>query len=148
MEDDARMSQSFTTTALGEKVREWRRARGMSQPDLAEAAGVDQSFISHVETGRNREPAIEYLRKIAKGLDIPLSVLLLAGELITPEEMGVNDDPELVEMIAIMRQDSDFLDSIRRLGGANQDATLRNVVASMRMQIRAILEDRERQSNS
>ena len=67
---------------LGVLLRHWRRVRGMSQLDLAHAAGFSQRHVSFVETGRST-PARKTLLGIAEALDIPFRernpLLLAAG---------------------------------------------------------------------
>lgn len=37
--------------AFGEKVREIRKAKGLSQEVLADLAGIDRSYMGHIERG-------------------------------------------------------------------------------------------------
>jgi transcriptional regulator with XRE-family HTH domain len=64
-----------------------RRMRFWSQADLAKAAGVAASTISHIETGKapNLRPSV--MRKIAKALGIrdPLSVYELRAAILSDE---------------------------------------------------------------
>jgi transcriptional regulator with XRE-family HTH domain len=55
--------------AFGKRVRELRLEKGMTQEQLAEAAGLHPTFISNVERGY-RVPTIVTLLKLAKGLDV------------------------------------------------------------------------------
>ena len=58
-------------TELGQLLREWRTARGMSQLDLAMHAGFSARHLSFIETGR-AQPSRQALLVIAEALDIPL----------------------------------------------------------------------------
>jgi transcriptional regulator with XRE-family HTH domain len=58
-------------TNLGDVVRFWRRARGMSQLDLAVAAATTPRYMSFVETGRS-QPSREMVLRLAVALDVPL----------------------------------------------------------------------------
>ncbi len=51
-----------------------RIVRRMSQSDLAEAAGVTNSAISDYERGKV-DPQSQTLRKLLRGLDLPVSIL-------------------------------------------------------------------------
>jgi len=57
---------------FGERLRELRRAAGLSQPRLAKAAGVSVSAVRDFEQGR-REPTFGTLVKLAAGLGLSLS---------------------------------------------------------------------------
>lgn len=57
---------------FGDRLRELRRERGWTQEQLAEAAGMDRSFIADIERGA-RFPGLERCWRIADGLGITLS---------------------------------------------------------------------------
>lgn len=57
--------------ALGDRIREWRLHRGLSQSRLAQGAGISPRHMSFVETGRSR-PSREVLIRIAGELGLPL----------------------------------------------------------------------------
>lgn len=57
------------------KVRVWRKHRGMTMAALAKAAGVSQPFISQIEDGK-REGKADTLRKIADALKVSLDDLV------------------------------------------------------------------------
>lgn len=48
-------------------LRRIRKDRGWSQEDLAEASGLDRTYISGIERGK-RNPTVLVLEKIAAGL--------------------------------------------------------------------------------
>lgn len=60
---------------IGNKIREVRNERGMSQEALAHKAGLDRTYITSVERGK-RNISIVNLEKIANALDIDLSGLV------------------------------------------------------------------------
>jgi len=65
----------------GERIREARLARGMSQSDLAEALGVSKPAISRYELGqRHLQP--DQLVAVSKILDVPIIELVE----LTPEK--------------------------------------------------------------
>lgn len=61
--------------AFGQKVREKRGEKGMSQEALADAAGLDRSYLGSVERGE-RNIALRNIFKIARALDMSASDLL------------------------------------------------------------------------
>ena len=66
------MSVSATAEHLGYRIRELRRARGLSQKHLAELARLSQATVAHIETGR-KDPSVETLRKVTRALDIHIA---------------------------------------------------------------------------
>lgn len=63
----------LTANDLGNLVREQRRHLRMSQTDLAERAGVDRSWLSHVERGHDRAEFGKVLR-VLWALDLVLDL--------------------------------------------------------------------------
>lgn len=61
---------------FGEKIRDLRRAKGLSQEELAFRAGIHRNYLGGVERGE-RNPALDNIAAIAKALDIT------PGELLT-----------------------------------------------------------------
>jgi transcriptional regulator with XRE-family HTH domain len=58
-------------------VRQFRKAKNMSQDDLAHVSGLDRTYISGVERGV-RNITLESLEQIIKALEIPNSVFFKA----------------------------------------------------------------------
>jgi transcriptional regulator with XRE-family HTH domain len=56
-------------------LREFRQAKGLSQEQLAEIAGLDRSFVSLVERGI-QSPNILILLKLAEVLGVRASTLI------------------------------------------------------------------------
>ncbi|MFW6008994.1 MAG: helix-turn-helix domain-containing protein [archaeon] len=61
---------------IGEKISAIRKYKKISQTDLAQKANLSQAFISHIEQGK-RNPTINTIEKIAKGLNLTLKEFLL-----------------------------------------------------------------------
>ena len=59
---------------LGDKVRKYRRQKGLSQERLGELVGFSQSKISKIENGD--WDSLSDLRLIAKALEIPIEELV------------------------------------------------------------------------
>ena len=52
-------------------IKVWREYRGMTQQQLADAAGISKPYLSQIETGK-RTGATEILSAIAKALNVSL----------------------------------------------------------------------------
>ena len=61
--------------SLGRRMRATRASKHMTQQELADAAGLERTYISMVENGR-QNLTIEATLKIANALDVPTSDLL------------------------------------------------------------------------
>ncbi len=62
------------TNRFGMRMRELRRARHLSQEDLAELCGLDRTYISGVERGQ-RNIALRNIEALAQALDVSLADL-------------------------------------------------------------------------
>ena len=60
---------------FGEKIRKLRRAKGLSQEELAFRAGVHRNYLGGIERGE-RNPALDNIAAIAKALGVDISELL------------------------------------------------------------------------
>lgn len=60
---------------FGDKLKEERKKKGMSQKELGQKLGVSQAMIAQYEKG-DRAPKIETINKIAQALDINPSILI------------------------------------------------------------------------
>ncbi len=60
---------------FGKRVRELRKAKKLSQLQLADKVGVDRSYIGLLERGE-RNPSLEVIADIAKALGTKPDILL------------------------------------------------------------------------
>jgi len=61
--------------AFGRSIRSYRKQRGLSQDDLAEAAKLSRNYISDIERGV-RNPSLLALIGLSRALRVPLRDLL------------------------------------------------------------------------
>ena len=64
---------------FGERVRELRRIKGLSQEELAFKSGVHRTYLGSIERGE-RNPSLKNIAAIAKALGVTLSQLFLFGD--------------------------------------------------------------------
>ena len=64
---------------FGERVRELRQTKGLSQEELAFKAGVHRTYLGGIERGE-RNPSLKNIDSIANALGITLAELFLFGE--------------------------------------------------------------------
>lgn len=72
-----RLTLAEHLASLGQRIKATRTSSGMSQQGLADASGLDRSYISLVEQGK-QNPTIGVVLKIADALDVSI------GELMAP----------------------------------------------------------------
>jgi transcriptional regulator with XRE-family HTH domain len=65
--------------SFGRVLRVTRKARGMTQEQLALSAGVERNFVSLIERGVN-QPTIRVLFRLAAALGLPASELVARVE--------------------------------------------------------------------
>lgn len=63
------------TEKVGSRIKELRRALGLSQEKLALKAEVDRTYLAGVEQGK-RNPSIKSLEKILKALEVSFGEFL------------------------------------------------------------------------
>ena len=59
---------------LGQRIRNYRTAKGLSQEKLAELSGCHPTYIGQIERGE-KNATLESIEKIASALDVSLSKL-------------------------------------------------------------------------
>jgi transcriptional regulator with XRE-family HTH domain len=69
------MAQSSKNN-LAKTVKRLREKMGISQEKLARLADVSNNTIINIEAGKQNNPTIETLRKIAKALNVPIEDLI------------------------------------------------------------------------
>jgi len=93
---------------IGYAIKLCRQQRKLTQGELAKRAGVSVSYLSLLERGERSDPGLSSLESIAKGLDVPMTLLLfLAAE----EDDLKGFTPELKEKLSaaalnLMRESS------------------------------------------
>lgn len=65
---------------LGQAVREVRKAQGMSQEALADAAGIDRSHMGKIERGE-RNVSVLNIARVAKALNVSVAYLMTSAGL-------------------------------------------------------------------
>lgn len=59
---------------LGERIRNFRKTRKLTQEDLAFESKIDYSYINEIEAGK-RNPSVKRVQAIAKVLKVSLKEL-------------------------------------------------------------------------
>ncbi|NLI57962.1 MAG: helix-turn-helix transcriptional regulator [Clostridium sp.] len=83
---------------VGELIKAKREEKKYSLVDFAQIIGITPGYLSQIENGRKKNPKLEILLKIAKELDIDLSMLL--GLESTNENLSLKIPPLLKLVLA------------------------------------------------
>lgn len=101
------MRKGVIRLEIGNKIREARLAKGMTQEELGDMLGVQKSAIAKYESGRVVNIKRSTLKKISDILG------LRPSELIFEEEQKKND--VLADIIVRMRTDDEFLSLVESM---------------------------------
>jgi HTH-type transcriptional regulator, competence development regulator len=107
---------------FGERVRELRQQRNLTQQKVAEKVGVTVGYISKVEKERlqfGEYPSEKFIHKLADALDCDEDELLLLTDRVPPAiQMRVLERPEAFRRIAEL--DDRSLDRLLDQIGSNR----------------------------
>ncbi|MFH1015013.1 MAG: helix-turn-helix transcriptional regulator, partial [Nitrospirota bacterium] len=63
-----------TKELLGARIKELRKAKGLSQEELSEKVGIDSKHLSRIEVGKSY-PSLDTLERIANALNVEIKDL-------------------------------------------------------------------------
>jgi transcriptional regulator with XRE-family HTH domain len=106
---------------IGDRLREMREEKKLSQGDIEKRTGLLRCYISRVENGHT-VPAIETLEKLARALEVPLYQLFYDGE--EPPKLPNLPKRKSSEDIAwgSSVKDGRYLNKLRRLLAKTEEA--------------------------
>lgn len=81
---------------LGRRIRELRKARGLTQEQLGERTGINYKYLGAVERGQEN-PTVKVLEKIAKVLRVELRELFVFEHLEPDSKVLKRRISQLVE---------------------------------------------------
>ena len=101
---------------FGERVRDLRKAKNLSQRELADIIGVNFTYLSKIENGKldfASFPSEDTIRKLAEALEADVDELLLMAKKIPPDIRDrVIEKPDAFRKLAQL--DDDRLEKIIR----------------------------------
>ena len=74
------------TGHLGARIRELRKARGLTQEGLAERIEISPRYLSRLEVGQ-QSASLETLERVAEALQVEIGELFDFGHHDTPKEL-------------------------------------------------------------
>ncbi len=73
-ESENRKLRKEYTSRLGERLKEVRKSKRMTQQELAERAGLHLTYVGHLELGKYH-PTVYVMWKISKALEVSMNEL-------------------------------------------------------------------------
>ena len=90
----------MSNPSLGQRLKELRRARGLTQRGLATSAGVDFTYLSKIENDRlEHTPSIRVLQDLARALEIDELELMDLANKLPPILQAISRDKEALRFL-------------------------------------------------
>jgi transcriptional regulator with XRE-family HTH domain len=106
---------------IGDRLRELREQKNLSQVHIEKRTGLLRCYISRVENGHT-VPAIETLEKMARALEVPLYKLFYDGNKPAKAPAVFKTESSDGGLWGSSGKDAKFLSKLHRLlGKANED---------------------------
>ena len=120
---------------IGDRLRDMREQKKLSQGDIEKRTGLLRCYISRVENGHT-VPAIETLEKLARALEIPLYQLFYEGE--EPPKLPNLPKRKSSDDIAwgSSGKDGRFLNKLRRLLAKTEEADRKLILYMAKKMVR------------
>lgn len=74
---------------IGERVKEIRKSKCLTQEQVSEISGIDSKYLSMIEVGK-RYPSLDYLERLAEIFGVDLSEFFNYSHLQIGEAQGVD----------------------------------------------------------
>ena len=102
---------------IGERIKELREQKHLSQGDIEERTGLLRCYISRVENGHTI-PSIETLERISSALEIPLYQLFYEGDEPPPlPNLSKRKSTEELVLDEEAQRELRFFEKVKRLLG-------------------------------
>lgn len=90
---------------FGERLRELRKQRNLSQRELAALVGIDFTYLSKIEVGNMAPPSEAVIRKLARALGADEDELInLAGKVPKELKAVLGENPQAVELLRVLSE--------------------------------------------
>jgi transcriptional regulator with XRE-family HTH domain len=127
------------------QCRALRESRELTQPQLAEAAGMSQPRISEIERPGERKPNLDTLLRLASAFDVALQVRFVPFSKLIDDDDAIHFDSFYVEpfdedMSRLEKQESQ-MKSVAILTPSNSSAILRDLTRQNQPDDMSVLKD-------
>jgi transcriptional regulator with XRE-family HTH domain len=106
---------------IGNRLKELREAKNLSQGDIEKRTGLLRCYVSRVENGHT-VPAVETIEKFARALELPLYHLMYDGDKVPEAPIAIASNGNVSQTGGLGRKDARYFQKLRRLlGKMNRD---------------------------
>jgi transcriptional regulator with XRE-family HTH domain len=98
---------------IGDRLRELREAKELSQGDIEKRTGLLRCYISRVENNHT-VPAVNTLEKLARALEVPMYQLFHAGEASSDVRRSRLEDHDHHDNWGITGRDRDYVSTLQK----------------------------------
>jgi len=133
-DDGVAMTMTEDITSLGEGIRRWRQARGLTINELASRVGCAKSYISLIENGHKGPPSDAMLERFEDALGLEPGRLVEHAQraripkTVRAELEGLMHDRKLAERLAMLLRGTADDDDRSRLDQAYHSGELRRLI--------------------
>ncbi len=113
---------------LGARLRQRRKVQGLTAKNLARLAGVSAAYVSHLEHGKQDQPSLDVLGRLAAALDTSAAALLgapVAAVTVSQDGVGRPIPPALAALADEMSLDAQTTALLNALGLEGRQPTTR-----------------------
>src|SRR3989440_12861042 len=90
---------------FGQRLRDLRKQKNLSQRDLAAQVGIDFTYLSKIEGGRLDPPSEVIIQRIAQVLEADEDELInLAGKVPKDLKAVLEESPQAVELLRVLSE--------------------------------------------
>jgi transcriptional regulator with XRE-family HTH domain len=107
---------------FGYWVQSLRKAKGKTQREVAVAAGIDFTYLSKLEHGKDPAPSEDLIKRLALVLEVPAEYLqAAAGKVPSQVRQRVDQSPRFALLLKRLAESDDaILDRHYRLAGIKE----------------------------
>jgi transcriptional regulator with XRE-family HTH domain len=120
---------------IGDRLRELRDSKQLSQGDIEKRTGLLRCYISRVENGHT-VPAIETLEKMARALEVPMYKLFYDGEKPAQAPKHFSAKGSDKDEWGSSGKDAKFLNQLRRLLGKAKEGDRKLILYTLQKMAR------------
>jgi HTH-type transcriptional regulator, competence development regulator len=108
---------TIPNSPFGERIRQLRKERKMSQRGLADRVGIDFTYLSKIENNRADPPSDEVIRKMARELEVEEEELLAMAIKVSADELRKSAalDPEIGVLFRKLQSGNLTKDQLRQM---------------------------------